>query len=124
MRHKSDNNIKRSLKRCLLGKCACFLSSADIFQNQLFRKKYFKNTIRVSNSLDSDQARQNVGPDLGLNCLQRFSADDTSRLRVKSQTCKFMTLLIISQLSQFLKSTTNIHYLHLVFPENEHTHEF
>ena len=32
----------------------------------------------MSNSLDRDQARQNVGPDLGPNCLQRLSADDTS----------------------------------------------
>ena len=37
----------------------------------------------MSNSLDPDQARQNVRPDLGPNCLQRLSADDTSRLRVK-----------------------------------------
>ena len=33
------------------------------------------NTIRVSNSLDSDQAQHFVGPDLGPNCLQRLSAD-------------------------------------------------
>ena len=33
------------------------------------------NTIRVSNSLDPDQARHFVGPDLGPNCLQRLSAD-------------------------------------------------
>ena len=32
----------------------------------------------MSNSLDPDQARRFVGPDLGLNCLQRLSADDTS----------------------------------------------
>ena len=30
------------------------------------------------NSLDSVQARHIVGPDLGPNCLQRLSADDTS----------------------------------------------
>ena len=35
----------------------------------------FFNTIRVSNSLDPDQARHFVGPDLGPNCLQRSSAD-------------------------------------------------
>ena len=35
-------------------------------------------TIRVSNSLDPDQARHFVGPDLGPNCLQRLSADDKS----------------------------------------------
>ena len=38
----------------------------------------FFNTIRVSNSLDPDQARHYVGPDLGPNCLQRFSADNKS----------------------------------------------
>ena len=36
----------------------------------------FFNTIRVSNSLDPDQARHFVGPDLGPNCLQRLSADN------------------------------------------------
>ena len=35
----------------------------------------FFNTIRVSNSLDPDQARHFVGPDLGPNCLQRLSAE-------------------------------------------------
>ena len=32
--------------------------------------------IRVSNVLDPDQDRQNVGPDLDPNRLQRLSADD------------------------------------------------
>ena len=54
------------------------LSSADFFQNQL-SKNSFNNTIRVLNSLDPDQARQNVGPDLGPNCLQSLSADGTRR---------------------------------------------
>ena len=35
----------------------------------------------MSNSLDPDQARRFVGPDLCPNCLQRLSADDTSRQR-------------------------------------------
>ena len=46
--------------------------------------KSFRNTIRVSNSLDPDQARHFVGPDLGPNYLHRLSADDTSRLRVNT----------------------------------------
>ena len=58
-----------------------FLSSVDFFQNQHFLKNSFRNTIRVSNSLDPDQARYIVNSDLGLNCLQRISADDTRRLR-------------------------------------------
>ena len=37
----------------------------------------------MSNSLDSDQARRIVGPDLGPNCLPKLSADDTGRQRVK-----------------------------------------
>ena len=37
----------------------------------------------MSNSLDPDQARRFVEPDLGPNCLPRLSADDTGRQRVK-----------------------------------------
>ena len=44
------------------------------FQNQLFSKNSFRDTIRASNSLDPDQARPFVGPDLGPNCLKRLSA--------------------------------------------------
>ena len=47
-----------------------------------FSKTSFRNPIRVSNGLDPDQARRFVGPDLGPNCLQRLSADDTSRKKV------------------------------------------
>ena len=36
----------------------------------------------MSTSLDPDQARRSVGPDLGPNCLLRLSADDTRRQRV------------------------------------------
>ena len=34
----------------------------------------------MSNKLDPDQTRLNVGPDLGPNCLQKLSADDSQRL--------------------------------------------
>ena len=37
----------------------------------------------MSNSLEPDQAQHFVELDLDLNCLQRLSADDTSRQRVK-----------------------------------------
>ena len=36
----------------------------------------------MSNSLDPDQDRQFVSPDLGPNCLQRLSADNKSRLLI------------------------------------------
>ena len=75
LRHRSTFYVRI----CLLGNFACFLSSNDFFPNQLFKQILSGNTIRVSNSLDPDQARQFVGPDLGPNSLQMLSADDTSR---------------------------------------------
>ena len=60
--------------------------SSDFFQNHLFRKN-ISGIPLMSNSLDPIQARFFVGPepdDLGPNCLQMLSADDTtSKQRVK-----------------------------------------
>ena len=42
----------------------------------------------MSNSLDPDQARHFVGPDLGPNCLQRLSADNKSPLADKELNTK------------------------------------
>ena len=36
----------------------------------------------MSNNFGPDKARHSVGPDLGPNCLQMLSADDTSSQRV------------------------------------------
>ena len=47
------------------------------FQNDF--EKILSGIPSVSNSLDPGQARHYVGPDLGPNCLQRLSTDDTSR---------------------------------------------
>ena len=47
-----------------------FLISADFFVEFTFSKKSFRKKIRVSNSLDVDQAF--VMPDLVPNCLQRL----------------------------------------------------
>ena len=44
-----------------------------------FSKNPFRYIFRVSHSLDLNQAQHFVGPDLDPNCLQRLSADDTSR---------------------------------------------
>ena len=59
-----------------------FLSSADIFFNTNFFEKFFQEYHQSVKQFGSSQAPQNVGPDLGPNCLQRLSADDTSRQRV------------------------------------------
>ena len=65
----------------LHGVCFTFLSYVPFFKNQYFsKKKVFRNTIGVSNSLDPDRDRRSVGPDLDPNYLQMFiTADDRSR---------------------------------------------
>ena len=55
------------------------LTKSKAYNAITFSKNSFRNIIRVSNSLDPDQAGHFVGPDLGPNCLQRISADNTSR---------------------------------------------
>ena len=44
------------------------------FLFQSFQKKSFRKTIRASDTLDPDQAGHSIRHNLGLNCLQRFSA--------------------------------------------------
>ena len=62
----------------MLGNFSYFLSSAFILKKKSFLSKIaFRNTIRVTNILDLDQARHFVGPDLDPGCFQRLSADDT-----------------------------------------------
>ena len=53
------------------------------FSKSNFSKNYIRNINRVSSSLDPDQARHTVGPDLGPNCLPMLSADNTSRQELK-----------------------------------------
>ena len=68
----------------MLGNFSCFCFHLLTFFSKLtFSKASFRNTIRVSNSLDPDQDQHIVGPDLGPNCLQRLSADDKSPLAKK-----------------------------------------
>ena len=52
------------------------------FKINFFKKKSFRNSIRVSGSLDPDQAGHFIEPDLGRICLQWLSAADTSRARI------------------------------------------
>ena len=64
--------------------CRSHFVGPDLGPNCLQRlsaddKSLQRNTIKMSNSLDSDQARHFVRPDLGPNCLQKLSADDKSR---------------------------------------------
>ena len=47
----------------------------------------FRNTIRVSNSLDHDQNGRSFGPDLHSNCLQRLLAEDKLHRQLGKLTC-------------------------------------
>ena len=63
-----------------MGNYVWFLPSSDFYSSKSsFSKASSKTIVRVSNSLDPDQARQNVGPDLGRNRLNSLSVDETSR---------------------------------------------
>ena len=53
-----------------------FYHLLDFFQNYFFGKNSFRNTIRVSNSMDADQDGNFVGPDLGPNLLKWLTADE------------------------------------------------
>ena len=50
-------------------------TALQIFFNITFFQNILSGKTSVPNSLDGDQARPSVGPDLGPKCLQRSSAD-------------------------------------------------
>ena len=54
---------------------------ADYFKINLFRKKSFRNTSDVKEFGSRSGPTFCRGPDLGPNCLQKLSADGTSRIR-------------------------------------------
>ena len=76
VRCQSVENLRHGIAYCMLGIFLKKLPAADYVQNDHFQK-IPSGTPSVSNSLDLDQARHFVGPDLAPNCLQRLSADDT-----------------------------------------------
>ena len=62
LKQNSVNILPLNVTLCPLDNFACFvLPSADFVFKINFFDKFFQNTIRVSNSLDPDQARHFVG---------------------------------------------------------------
>ena len=61
------------------------LSSADFFSKSFFFRKILSGIPSVS-SLNPDQAQHFVVPDLGPNCLERLSANNTRKQRVKAES--------------------------------------
>ena len=66
------------LTPCPLGIFHAFCRLLIFFKINFFEKK-FQECHPIENRLDPDQTRHFVRPDLGPICLQRLSADDTSR---------------------------------------------
>ena len=66
----------------MLGNFSCVLLTADFFQNHLF-KKFFQEYHQSVKQFGSRSGPTFVGPDLSPNCLQRLSAEDTCKQRVK-----------------------------------------
>ena len=84
--------------RCMLGNLSWFFCRLLFFSKSSFGKISFRNTTRISNSLDLDQARHFVGPDLDPNCLQRSSAYakfGASRQRVSDESDRVVEREII-----------------------------
>ena len=67
---------------CLLSNLARFFVACLFFFKINISENSFRNTMRVSNSVDPDQAQHFVAPDLVPNCLKRLSAKVSSRQRV------------------------------------------
>ena len=66
----------------MLGNFSCRLLT---FSKLTFSKNSFRNTIRVTKSLDPDQDRHFVGPDLGPSCLQRLYQQTTEVVASKKR---------------------------------------
>ena len=77
--------LHRSAKKCILNSFWIFPILLLIYLYTLLLCIFnsecwilFQYTIRMSNSLEPDQALHLGGPDLAPNCLERLSADDKS----------------------------------------------
>ena len=58
----------------------------------------------MSNSLDPDQTRRFVGPDLGPNCLQMLSADVGKELLGLNSDLKVLSILLFYEIYIFCKN--------------------
>ena len=84
---------------CILDNFAFFYFRLLTFFKTFFSKTSFKKTTRVSNGLDPDNDRR---PDLGPNCLQRFSADNKS-FRYQGSFLQWMRVCAIDSESNLVK---------------------
>ena len=84
----------------MLGNFRAFCRLLIFFSKYTFSKNSFRNTIRVSISLDPGQARHFVGPGLDPNCLQRLSSNDTSNIELELQVRHFIIVTEFLNINQ------------------------
>ena len=75
----AQNVTQMSPDKCITDQCNDDIARDIVPQTKL----HMFNLPQLIHSLDPVQARHFVGPDLSPNFLERLSADDTSRQRVK-----------------------------------------
>ena len=75
--------------------CVGFLLLMFVSTKQFFDKNTFRNNIKVSDSLDPDEVRLYVGPDLGLNRLQSLSTEETNRHRVNLKEGHLLLMFMV-----------------------------
>ena len=98
-----------------------FLLSTDFFQNYPFQKNLsWTLSIRVSKTLDPDQARLYVMPDLGPNCLQNSSTDD----KIRCWQAEFNNKLLITYVIKSQGKHKPVHWCSLtkVFAPHQGVH--
>ena len=84
---------------CMLNNHACFLWSVDCLK--YFSNISFRNTIRVSHSLDPDQSRRFVEPVLEQTVCNPLSANELHRQCIKSDAKLMSSFLdLISHLTK------------------------
>ena len=71
----------------------CFVICKFVLASICFQRK-FRNTIRVSNRLDPDQARRFVGPDLGPTCLQLLNVSTDEKNDINAEMINKMHYFI------------------------------
>ena len=75
---KADNTFRTRVNTLHAGNIFLIFCCLLIFFKIKFFKTFIQEYYQSVNSLDPDQARYSVWPDLGMICLQRLSADDKS----------------------------------------------
>ena len=72
----------------MLSNFSCFCFHLNFFKIN-FSKNFFQIHYQSISNLDPDQDRHLVGPDLGPNCLQRFSASQRTKDSARKERVKF-----------------------------------